>query len=114
MILNLILLLMGTCISMISGVEHWDPAGTAIGSEQLHAPFSSAQVRRWTHDSVHQNGVSGGCGRRLIVSYTCSGYDLAHPSISSIRIEGINNDLRVFVPTFSIMPRIETYIQSIR
>ena len=38
----------------------------------------------------------------------------AHPSISSIRIEGINNDLRVFVPVISILPQIETYIQSIR
>jgi hypothetical protein len=29
---------------MISGVEHVEPAGTAIVSEQLHAPYLSAAM----------------------------------------------------------------------
>jgi len=69
MILNLIFLLIGTCISIISGVEHIEPAGTAMGSEQLHAPCLSAEMCFGkAYHSIDQDSIGTRWGRGLIVS----------------------------------------------
>lgn len=102
MILNLIFLLIGTCISIISGVEQDEPSGAAIGSEQLHAPSLSARFAGdLAYHSIDQNRISRRRGRGLHVSYLDPPVEKAYSSIPIIRIEGIDNDLRVVVPFIS-------------
>lgn len=84
MILNRTRLLIGTCISRISGVEHGEAAGTMTGSEQSVAPYSSAYT--WVssamaaHNTIDQDSVSVGRCRGLLgqVGRTESDHSSSH------------------------------------